>query len=94
MQTGRSCFARWVEKLGLTDRGLPDDGRLSLLAPCDSRAGRITALRAGAAAAARRIHRRGTKVPSRPYPRVSYQSTVTENLKSLAGGLCLSAGAR
>jgi transposase len=30
-QTGRSCFARWVEKLGLIDRGLPNDGRLSLL---------------------------------------------------------------
>ncbi len=30
-ETGRSCFARWVEKLGLTDHGLPDDGRLSLL---------------------------------------------------------------
>ncbi len=30
-ETGRSCFARWVEKLGLTDHGLPNDGRLSLL---------------------------------------------------------------
>jgi len=30
-ETGRSCFARWVEKLGLVGRGLPDDGRLSLL---------------------------------------------------------------
>jgi hypothetical protein len=30
-ETGRSCFARWVEKLGLTAHGLPDDGRLSLL---------------------------------------------------------------
>jgi hypothetical protein len=30
-EAGRSCFARWVEKLGLTDHGLPDDGRLSLL---------------------------------------------------------------
>ena len=30
-ETGRSCFARWVEKLGLIGRGLPDDGRLSLL---------------------------------------------------------------
>ena len=30
-QTGRSCFARWAEKLGLTGRGVPDDGRLSLL---------------------------------------------------------------
>ena len=30
-ETGRSCFARWAEKLGLLDRGLPDDGRLSLL---------------------------------------------------------------
>ena len=30
-QTGRSCFARWVEKLGLTGRGLPNDRRHSLL---------------------------------------------------------------
>ena len=30
-ETGRSCFARWAEKLGLIGRGLPDDGRLSLL---------------------------------------------------------------
>ncbi|MGA7415811.1 MAG: transposase [Bryobacteraceae bacterium] len=30
-ETGRSCFARWAKKLGLTDHGLPDDGRLSLL---------------------------------------------------------------
>ncbi len=30
-ETGRSCFARWVEKLGLIGHGLPDDGRLSLL---------------------------------------------------------------
>jgi len=30
-ETGRSCFARLVEKLGLTRRELPDDGRLSLL---------------------------------------------------------------
>jgi hypothetical protein len=30
-ETGRSCFARWVEKLGLISHGLPDDGRLSLL---------------------------------------------------------------
>jgi hypothetical protein len=30
-ETGRSCFARWAEKLGLTDQGLPDDGRFSLL---------------------------------------------------------------
>jgi hypothetical protein len=30
-ETGRSCFARWVEKLGLTGHGLPNDGRLSLL---------------------------------------------------------------
>jgi len=30
-ETGRSCFARWVEKLGLTDQGRPDDGCLSLL---------------------------------------------------------------
>jgi hypothetical protein len=29
--TGRSCFARWVEKLGLTGRGLADDRRISLL---------------------------------------------------------------
>jgi len=29
--TGRSCFARWAEKLGLTGRGLSDDGRPSLL---------------------------------------------------------------
>ncbi|MGA2256210.1 MAG: hypothetical protein ABSG53_16295 [Thermoguttaceae bacterium] len=29
-ETG-SCFARWVEKLGLTDQELRDDGRLSLL---------------------------------------------------------------
>jgi len=31
LEAGRSCFARWVEKLGLTDHGLPDDGRLSVL---------------------------------------------------------------
>ena len=30
-ETGRSCFARWVEKLGLIRHGRPDDGRLSLL---------------------------------------------------------------
>ena len=30
-ETGRSCFARWVEKLGLIGHGLPDDRRLSLL---------------------------------------------------------------
>jgi hypothetical protein len=30
-ETGRSCFARWVEKLGLTGHGFPDEGRLSLL---------------------------------------------------------------
>jgi len=30
-ETGRSCFARWAKKLGLTDQGLRDDGRLSLL---------------------------------------------------------------
>jgi len=30
-ETGRSCFARLAEKLGLSDRGLPNDGRLSLL---------------------------------------------------------------
>ncbi|MGI6419174.1 MAG: IS66 family transposase [Thermoguttaceae bacterium] len=30
-ETGRSCFARLAEKLGLIGRGLPDDGRLSLL---------------------------------------------------------------
>jgi hypothetical protein len=30
-ETGRSCFARWVEKLGLISHGLPDDGHLSLL---------------------------------------------------------------
>jgi hypothetical protein len=30
-ETGRSCFARWAEKLGLIGRGLPNDGRLSLL---------------------------------------------------------------
>jgi transposase len=30
-ETGRSCFARWAEKLGLIGSGLPDDGRLSLL---------------------------------------------------------------
>jgi len=30
-ETGRSCFARWAEKLGLTGHGLPDDGRPSLL---------------------------------------------------------------
>ena len=30
-ETGRSCFARLVEKLRLTRHGLPDDGRLSLL---------------------------------------------------------------
>jgi hypothetical protein len=32
LETGRSCFARWAKKLGLTSgHGLPDDGRLSLL---------------------------------------------------------------
>jgi len=30
-QTGRSCFARWVEKLGLVGRGVRDDHRPSLL---------------------------------------------------------------
>jgi len=30
-ETGRSCFARCVEKLGLLGHGLPDDGRLSVL---------------------------------------------------------------
>ena len=30
-ETACSCFARWVEKLGLIGRGLPNDGRLSLL---------------------------------------------------------------
>ena len=30
-ETGRSCFARWAEKLGLTGHELPDDRRLSLL---------------------------------------------------------------
>ena len=30
-ETGRSCFARWAEKLGLIGHGLSDDGRLSLL---------------------------------------------------------------
>ena len=30
-ETGRSCFARWAEKLGLTGRGVADDGRQSLL---------------------------------------------------------------
>jgi hypothetical protein len=30
-QTGRSCFARWAEKLGLIGHGLRDDGRPSLL---------------------------------------------------------------
>jgi hypothetical protein len=30
-ETGRSCFARWVKKLGLIGHGLPDDRRLSLL---------------------------------------------------------------
>ena len=30
-ETGRSCFARWVEKLGLINHQLRDDGRLSLL---------------------------------------------------------------
>jgi hypothetical protein len=30
-ETGRSCFARWAEKLGLTGHALPDDGRPSLL---------------------------------------------------------------
>ena len=29
--TSRSCFARWAEKFGLTDRGVADDGRQSLL---------------------------------------------------------------
>jgi hypothetical protein len=30
-QTGRSCFARWVEKLGLTGREVLHNGRVSLL---------------------------------------------------------------
>jgi len=30
-EAGRTCFARWAEKLGLTGRGLPDDRRPSLL---------------------------------------------------------------
>ena len=30
-ETGRSCFARWAEKLRLTGRGFPADGRPSLL---------------------------------------------------------------
>jgi hypothetical protein len=30
-ETGRSCFARCVERLGLTRHGLPDDRRLPLL---------------------------------------------------------------
>ena len=30
-ETGRSCFARWAEKLGLIGRGFPNGGRLSLL---------------------------------------------------------------
>ena len=30
-ETGRSCFARRVEKLELINHGLPDEGRLSLL---------------------------------------------------------------
>ena len=30
-ENGRSCFARWAKKLGLLNRGLPNDGRLSLL---------------------------------------------------------------
>jgi transposase len=30
-ETGRSCFARWAEKLGLTGHGLSDDRRPSLL---------------------------------------------------------------
>jgi hypothetical protein len=30
-ETGRSCFARWVEKLGLIGHGHPDDGHISLL---------------------------------------------------------------
>ncbi len=30
-ETGRSCFARWVERLGLINHQLRDDGRLSLL---------------------------------------------------------------
>jgi hypothetical protein len=30
-ETGRSCFARWVETLGLIGHGLCDDGRLSVL---------------------------------------------------------------
>jgi hypothetical protein len=30
-EAGRSCFARWAEKLGLTGRGLSDDGRSTLL---------------------------------------------------------------
>jgi hypothetical protein len=30
-ETGRSCFARWAEKLGLTASGLCEDGRPSLL---------------------------------------------------------------
>ena len=30
-ETGRSCFVRWAEKLGLTDQGFPAVGRPSLL---------------------------------------------------------------
>lgn len=30
-EAGRSCFARWAEKLGLTGRGLSNDGRPTLL---------------------------------------------------------------
>ena len=30
-ETGRSCFARWAEKLGLSGHGLSDDRRRSLL---------------------------------------------------------------
>ena len=30
-ENGRSCFARWAKKLRLLNRGLPNDGRLSLL---------------------------------------------------------------
>jgi hypothetical protein len=30
-ETGRSCFARWAEKLGLIGSEVPADGRPSLL---------------------------------------------------------------
>jgi hypothetical protein len=84
-ETGRSCFARRVEKLGLTDHGRPDDGRLSLLdrvIPVPDGYARLVlaplwSLTASAAG--------GKKMLSRPYPRVSFQSTVTKNLKFLRG---------